>query len=393
MWRNKMPIAIVILMGLAAGLLAAGCRGSLSGPHRAAFKPPPVRGAVDLDRLISLNPDYAFVRQTDAALGAYYSAMTENAGSVSVPNVEPGKEFAPEPVALAPGLGYPEADLRGRLAASGADLLTTLKMRLDASNKLAQAAAAAEAEADGESRFNAQRDQVIEKEYRSILMILPGEADKRINLNLAIGALTLDIDPATPKTAPAGYWEAKLTQRRTELSDLDADLDRKMQQAIAVQVAEIAELRKTIDAQTASKIAQSAADLDSRSAARVTEYTSLLADRQESILGAARTFDQQMVGALEAGAARPASVSEPAGVRMLDSTSTREWASRLDSTVRYLMLQRQRQLNLVRQETVRDVLDVAKSKNLLIVGWRTTPAAGDLTAQVLSGLRGQGWTQ
>jgi hypothetical protein len=319
--------------------------------------------------------------------------MAANAGAVSIPDVGPEKEFAAERLQMSPTLGYAEEAMKARLEASGTDLLETVKGRLERSNKLAQAESTAEEEADGESRFNAQRDQIVEKEYQSILMILPGDADKRINLNLSIGALSLDMDPRNPKTAPSGYWESRLAQNRSELSGLDADLDRKMRRAMTVQAAEIAQVKKSIDSETASKIAQSDAGLKEKMAASMVEYRNLLSERRDSILGAARAYDLQMVTALEAGTEQSVVPAAKPGLSMLDSRANRDWSERISATVKYLTGQRQRQLTLVRQETLREALDVAKHKNLLIVGWGSTASGTDLTDQILGGLRGHGWAQ
>ncbi|MDR3706897.1 MAG: hypothetical protein P4L33_01240 [Capsulimonadaceae bacterium] len=393
MGRNKMPIAVVICVGLVAMAFVAGCHGALFGVHggKARVQPKPV--FVDLDALLMHNPNYRLVRQTDAALGVYARILGSAKPIDSLPEVSPGEQFSPESLSLDERPGYSESELASRLEESGTQWLETLKTRLSTANQLAAAEAARVARVEGESRFEALRDQINERENRAILMILPGDADKRINLNLKIGALSKHDDPRNPRTGPQEYFDQLLQGRRDDLSSLDARLEANMQQAARVQVEELVKLRQTTDEQTAAKIAEGNRQAQERIDARVAEATMLLSERKDSILSTARAFDQQMIGALTVDVARPAPAIEGSGAPMTNAAAIGGWNARIARTVNDLRDERSRQMTLVREETRRTVLDMAMQDHLLVVGWSPRQSGADYTQTVLRELRTQGWTQ
>jgi len=392
MGRNKIPITVVISIGIVAGLLTAGCLGGSSTPVSHKPELPKVRGTVDLDRLVESNPAYTLIRQADAELAARRTQLDADASSVRVPNIKSGLLLEAEQLRAGSAVGYSEADLKRRLDESAANSLKVLTERLEKSKRLAQSEAVADAVADGESRFNTGRDK-IESEYQNVWLISPDDPYRRINLKLAIGALLANIRAANANAAASRQWESMVAKDRADLAQLDVAVVQKVQAAKDEQNKRVEQLRLTVHQETASRISRNEVALNKRMAVQLSDYTALLSERREAILETANQFDRQMVSALESGAEKPAVSETGVGSRLIDPAVCSQWQARLSATKEHLAGQRQRQLALLREETLRTVLEVAKRKNLLIVGWRSTPTREDLTIVVLKDLHRQGWVQ
>jgi hypothetical protein len=346
-----------------------------------------------LAELATHNPDYLLVRQTDNALRVYKAALLSGAATERLPVINANDEFEPVPLKLSDATGYSESELTDRLVASGERRLESLKNRLQRSNELALAGTREAAQASENARYEIERDKLFDNGDSEFAAILGKGADQRLNLNVQIGALDKDRSPKNPVTAPDNYWDRLLGIRQDQLSRFDSQHLKELEVAQALHDAKLDELRRRIHTDTLATVATADEKLKARSAARVADYKRLMGERRGAILGAAHDFDQEMASALVVQAAKANASAAKSAPLAVNAAADANWKRRIVATMAYLTEQRSRQVSLVREETRRTVLDVAKQTNLQVVGWQSSMERHDLTPQVMKALRGRGWVE
>jgi hypothetical protein len=376
MRRNKMPVWIVLLVVAAQAILCSGCQKTKS---RA---PSLTKGAVDLDRLMTLNPDYARVRLLDRLIASEVRLRGTTAQPLTAPKLSL-QDLAALNSSFTPS---PEEDdaFASRLLIADKSWSDRLSQRLAVSNESAAQYARQEAVDAAWKQYRQQYENLSNVSSDSLMKIMREQTDKFTRLNLQLMVLKLNADPASPKTAPDGYWAQRLLEKMDERNALMVLSQEQIDKLTAVQQAQERDLREGVDADAAAKIAEAEAKLHADLSERVAGYNKLLSGRRAAVLETARDFDREMIASIDAESTAPGEAAQlkASGISQRD-LDQEEWGAGLAKSIERLRQQRARQYDLVREETRRVVLDIASRERLQVVDWK--PAAGrrDLTSLIM----------
>lgn len=377
---------------LAAGLLG-GCSPRQPAATGNGVKTAPLLADVDLDYLATQNPDWRMVAQTDKALMVYRSAL---ASGMPVEHLPAMTDVYAQPLSaltVGPADNAVVDQMDSRLAQASAQRSEALKARLAASDNQALSQETEQVETDEKSRIAARRRDILNQGATTVSQIASGDWSKRLVLNIQIDALQRD---RTSGTARPEIWAAKIKAAEDQLDALNAGQAQQMASSATQSGALVDRASAQEKATSQTQIEQFKTAQAASTALKLKNHADLLALRRREVIESAASFDGEMVQALEdARRAAPAVSLQTLGATgeaaNVNPASQADWKARLQQTIDYLTAQRQRQVTLVREETRRAALGIARRDNFVIVDWQPSKGRHDLTPHVLAKLRGEGW--